>query len=106
MMKLSEILSVIAPVITFQRSTKVGEDWENERVSLSNVKASELPPEGDETPPVIYNMWVNSHATSENVAEARDRLADKGLRILTTDESIFVSESNGSCRFMISGNQA
>ena len=106
MMKLSEILSVIAPVITFQRSTKVGDDWENERISFGEVKASQLPPEGDETPPVIYNMWVNSHATSENVAEARDRLADKGLRILTTDESIHVSESNGSCRFMIVGDQS
>ena len=106
MMKLSEILSVIAPVITFQRSTKVGEDWENERVSLSNVKASQLPAEGDETPPVIYNMWVNSHATTDSVADARDGLADKGLRVLTTDESIYVSESNGSCRFMIVGNQA
>ena len=106
MMKLSEILSVIAPVITFQRSTKVGEDWENERVSLSNVKASELPPEGDKTPPVIYNMWVNSHATSESVTDARDRLADKGLRVLTTEESIYVSKTNGSCRFMIIGDQA
>ena len=106
MMKLSEILSVIAPVITFQRSTKVNDEWENERVNFSEVKASQLPAEGDKTPPVIYNMWVNSHATSESVAEVRDKLADKGLRVLTTDDSIHVSESNGSCRFMIIGNQA
>ena len=106
MMKLSEILSVIAPVITFQRSTKVGDDWENERISFGEVKASQLPPEGDETPPVIYNMWVNSHATTDIVSDTRDELADKGLRVLTTDESIYVSKSNGSCRFMIVGDLA
>jgi len=106
MMKLSEILSVIAPTITFQRSTKVNDEWENKRVNFGDVKASQLPDEGDETPPVIYNMWVNSHATSESVADTRDKLANKGLRVLTTDDSIYVSESNGSCRFMIVGNQA
>ena len=106
MMKLSEILGKLAPAITYQRSTKVDDEWKNERVNFSDVKASELPDEGDKTPPVIYNMWVNSHATGESVTDARDRLADKGLRVLTTDESIYVSESNGSCRFMIIGNQA
>ena len=106
MMKLSEVLSAIAPTITYQRSTKVNDEWENKRISLGEVKASQLPPEGDETPPVIYNMWVNTHATTDSVTDAREGLAGKGLRVLTTDESIYVSKSNGSCRFMIVGDLA
>ena len=72
MLKLNTILSVIAPAITFQMSTKVDDEWENERVSFNDVKASELPDEGSDKPPVIYNMWINSHASEENVASARD----------------------------------
>ena len=96
MLKLNTILSVIAPAITFQMSTKVDDEWENERVSFNDVKASELPDKGSDTPPVIYNMWINSHASEENV----------GLRILTTEDSVYSSKSNGSYRFMIIGNQA
>ena len=106
MLKLNTILSVIAPAITFQMSTKVDDEWENERVSFDDVKASELPDEGSDKPPVIYNMWINSHASEENVASARDQLAKKGLRILTTEDSVYSSKSNGSYRFMIIGEQA
>lgn len=106
MLKLNTILSVIAPAITFQMSTKVDDEWENERVSFDDVKASELPDEGSDKPPVIYNMWINSHASEENVASARDELAKKGLRILTTEDSVYSSKSNGSYRFMIVGDQA
>ena len=106
MLKLNTILSVIAPAITFQMSTKVDDEWENERVSFNDVKASELPDEGSDKPPVIYNMWINSHATEESVASARDQLAKKGLRILTTEDSVYSSKSNGSYRFMIVGDQA
>ena len=105
MLKLNTILSVIAPAITFQMSTKVDDEWENERVSFNDVKASELPDEGSDKPPVIYNMWVNSHATEENVASVRDKLAEKGLHILTKEESVYSSKSNGSYRFMILGDQ-
>ena len=106
MLKLNTILSVIAPAITFQMSTKVDDEWENERVSFNDVKASELPDEGSNTPPIIYNMWINSHASEENVASARDELAKKNLRILTTEDSVYSSKSNGSYRFMIVGEQA
>ena len=106
MLKLNTILSVIAPAITFQMSTNVDDEWENARVSFNDVKASELPDEGSDKPPVIYNMWINSHASEENVASARDELAKKGLRILTTEDSVYSSKSNGSYRFMIVGDQA
>ena len=106
MLKLNTILSVIAPAITFQMSTKVDDEWENERVSFNDVKASELTDEGIDKRPVIYNMWINSHASEENVASARDELAKKGLRILTTEDSVYSSKSNGSYRFMIVGDQA
>ena len=109
---IKDVLAVFArKAISFQRSEQVAGEWINTNVDLDAVEASVLPKdENDQTPSVFYNMWIQSHASNEEMDQVKTYLSAKNLEILDSAKSIYThTDKNGvdsAYRFMIVGSDS
>ena len=97
--------------ISFQRSEQVDSEWINTNVALNAVEASVLPKdENDQTPSIFYNMWIQSHASDEEMDQVKTYLSAKNLEVLESAKSIYThTDKNGvdsAYRFMIVGSDS